>query len=279
MLTITEIKRLMEKFDFRPKKKAGQHFIIDRNIVDKLIRFADIGNEDLVLEIGAGIGNITRDIANVAKTVYALEFDKVLCNVLKTTLSGYVNIKPICQNILKFDFKAYGQKQKLRIIGNLPYYITTPILERIIENKDYIEDALLMVQKEMAERMLAKHGGKTYSPITCYVQYYTRPELKSIVKRNSFFPKPEVDSVLIYLKVLDTPSISVNNEKLFFKIVKTTFNQRRKMLSSSLGYKKRLGVDKEQARQILLKAGVAADKRPEALSLEEFARITNEFPG
>jgi len=279
MLTITEIKGLMDKFDFRPNKKAGQHFLIDRNIVDKLIGFADIRSEDSVLEIGAGIGNITRDIANAAKTVYALEFDKVLCSVLKTTLGGHANINPICQDILKFDFKAHGKKRKLRIIGNLPYYITSPILERIIENKDYVEDALLMVQKEVGERILAKSGGKTYSPITCYVQYYTRPEFKGVVKRNSFFPKPEVDSVLIYLKVLDTPSVSVNNENLFFKIVKTTFNQRRKMLSSSLGYKERLGVNKEQAKEILLKAGVAADKRPETLSLKEFARITNEFPG
>lgn len=267
----------MREYNFRPDKRLGQDFLIDRNIVDKIIHAAGITNKDVVVEIGAGVGNITKDVATIAKRLIGVEFDKRLFDILSETLRGYKNCELIREDILKFDFKPYAKEGKLKVIGNVPYYITTPILERIIENKDYIKDALLMVQKEVALRMVAKGPSKSYSPITCYVQYYTKPEFKGSVKSTSFFPKPEVDSALIYLKILDEPSVKVTDEKIFFKIVRSAFGQRRKMILSSLGNKKTLGLDKDQVRKMLTKSGIRPERRPEELSLEEFARIANEF--
>jgi len=279
VLTITQIKQLMREYGVRPNKRLGQDFIIDKNIADKIIKAAGIENNDVVLEIGAGFGNITKELAHIAKKVIAVEVDKGLFNILKKTLEGYENIELVHQDILKFDFGPYAQKEKLRIIGNIPYCITTPILEHIIDNKAYIKDALLMMQKEVAERIVAKSPNKAYSPITCYIQYYTKPEFKTVVKRTSFFPMPDVDSALIYLKVLTKPSVAVNNEGLFFKIIRTAFGQRRKMLLSSLSAKNQLGIEKGRFKEILLRAGVAPERRPESLTLEEFARIANELPG
>ncbi len=277
MLTISQIKQLMLEYDFRPNKRLGQDFLIDKNIADKIIKAACINADDVILEIGAGLGNITEEIAKAAKRVIAIEFDKRLFEILKKGLGGYANCELICADILKIDFRSYAASNKLRVIGNIPYYITTPILERIIENRDCIKDALLMVQKEVAARMLAKSGSESYSSISCYIRYYTNSELKAIVKKTSFFPRPEVDSALIYLRVLDTPSVAVDNEELFFKIIRGTFNQRRKMLLSSLSNKKMLGVDKEQIRETLGSLGISPQIRPEELDIEGFARIANAF--
>lgn len=275
----------MREYDFRPNKRLGQDFLIDRNIADKIIRFAGIDGDDTVLEIGAGIGNITEDIARTAKKVVAVEYDRRLCAILKENLSGCDNVEIVCRDILGFDIAPYAQGNKLKVIGNLPYYITSPILEYLITNSKYVSSALLMVQKEVGERMLAKEGGKALpaggrrSPISCYIQYYTRPGFKGVVKRTSFFPAPEVDSALIYLEILDSPSVAVRNEDMFFKVIKGAFNQRRKMLLSSLSYKKRLGFDKEKVKEVLGKAGVAPERRPETLSLKEFGRIADGFAG
>lgn len=279
MLTITQIKQLMREYGFRPNKRLGQNFLIDRNIVDKIISAADFNKGDVALEIGAGAGNITAEVAGLVKRVIAVEFDKKLCEVIKATLSGYKNIDFVSEDILKVDLKDFAKEDKVRIIGNLPYYITTPILERIIENRSYVIDALLMVQKEVAERMLAKAGDDAYGSLSCYLSYYTNPKFKTVVKRASFFPQPEVDSALIYLKILDSPSVSVNDEALLFKIIRGAFNQRRKTLLTSLANKKVLGIDKVKVNETLKRAAISAKIRPEMLSLEDFARITNESAG
>jgi 16S rRNA (adenine1518-N6/adenine1519-N6)-dimethyltransferase len=279
VLTLTEIKRLAREYDFQPNKRLGQNFLIDRNICASIIRAAGISRNDVVLEIGAGLGNITLDLAGAAKEVLAVEFDKRLCAILKDTLPSGGNIRLFCQDILKFDFKAHVRENRLRIIANMPYYITTPILEQIIENKEFIKDALLMVQKEVGERMLAKSASKVYSPISCYVQYNMKATRVAVVKKTSFFPQPEVDSVLILLEVRQMPLVKVKDEALLFKIIRGTFSQRRKMISSSLSHKNVLGLDKERIREMLSRAGVSANKRPEMISLEDFARITDAIAG
>lgn len=279
MLTITQIKQLLRDYGLRPNKRLGQNFIIDRNIVEKIIKFANLSAADTILEIGAGLGNITTDLAGLVNNVIAVEFDKGLCNLIKKTLSNYKTIEVVCQDILKFDIKAYAQKNKFKVLGNLPFYITTPVLEYLMKNRDYISGALLMVQKELGERLLAGPGGKVYGAISCYLNYYTRLEFKSVVKRTSFFPQPDVDSVLLHMEILDEPPVAVGDERLFFNIIRTAFNQRRKTLLSSLSHKDILSLDKGQIKNVLNNAGISPERRPESLSLEEFARISNGFRG
>lgn len=278
MLTITQIKALMREYDFRPLKRAGQNFLIDRNIVDKIISAADFSPDDVVIEIGAGLGNITADIAGLVKKVVAVEADKKLFAVMGDTLKGCANIELIHRDFLKFDISPYGRETRLRIVGNLPYYITTPILERLIENRSYIKDGLFMVQKEVGQRMSACPGSKLYGALSCYLGFYAKLELESVVKKTCFFPQPEVDSALIHLSILDDPAVAVRDEKLFFDIIRSAFNQRRKTLLSSLANKGIRGLGKDDIGEVLKKAGVARKERPESLGLEDFARIANEFP-
>lgn len=281
MLTITQIKQLMCDYNLRPNKRLGQNFIVDKNIVEKIIRFAGLSSGDVVLEIGAGLGNITTDIAKSVKKVIAVEFDKGLCEVLKKTLSGFKNVELVCQDILEFDFKGHSQNGKIKVIGNLPYYMTTPVLEHLIENRDYIIDALIMVQRELGERLLAPPGSRRCGSISYYLKFYAELEFKSVVKRACFFPKPDVDSILLYMKFLSRPAVHVNNEELLFKIVRSAFNHRRKTVLSSLSDKGMPGLTltKEEIRGILNNSGISPSRRPESLSLGEFARISDGFQG
>ncbi len=269
----------MQEYGFRPQKRLGQDFLIDRNILDKILRFSQIGPEDTVLEIGAGLGNITQEIADRARRVIAVEYDRRLFSLLqdRLTRAGYRNIEFICQDILELDLGRIAAGSKIKIIGNVPYYITTPIIELIIESRAFVRDAVLMVQKEVGERMLAASGSKTYSPLSCYIQFHTKPAFKSVVKRTSFYPRPEVDSALIRLDIPELPSVSVDDEKLFFRIVRGSFNQRRKMLLSSLDHLGFAGLDKEAIKELLRSCGVDWARRPESVNLEEFARIANAF--
>jgi len=269
----------MRDYGVRPNKRLGQNFIIDRNIVDKIIKFSDLNDDDIALEIGAGVGNITADLAGLAKKVIAVEFDKGFFKAASDLLRGYKNIELLCLDILKFDIMQKAQKAKFKIVGNLPYCITTPVLEYIIKNKGCIKGALLMVQREFGERLLASPGSRLYGSITCYLNYHTGLKLKSIVRRNSFFPQPDVDSVLLYVKILDTPSVFTHDEGLLFKVIRTAFGQRRKTLLSSLSHKNILGLDRAGVSAVLSRADISPDRRPETLSLKEFAGIVNMFPG
>lgn len=279
MLTISQIREILKEDGLRPNKKLGQNFLIDKNIADKILAFADIQKQDVVLEIGAGLGNATSELAAAAKKVIAVEFDKGLCRAARERLQGFKNIEFLCQDILKFDFKPLAPLGRIKIIGNLPYYITTPILERLIDNRGCIKNALLMVQREFADRMLAEPGSKAYGSLACFLGFYTDLEFMSVVKRNSFYPAPEVDSALVRLTPREGPPVPVKNEDLFFKIIRLTFNQRRKAVLSTLSNKKVLGLDKESVRGILERSAVPTNSRPESLSMEEFARITNECAG
>lgn len=268
----------MYEYGLKANKRLGQNFLIDRNIIDKITGFADLSGADVVLEIGAGLGNITADIAGRARKVIAVEFDKGLFAAMKSNLNGCKNVELICSDILKFDIRPYSNEGKIKVIGNLPFYITTPVLEYLMENRAYIKEALFMVQKELGKRLLAGAGSKLCGSISCYVSYYADLKLKSVVKRTCFFPRPDVDSVLLHLEILDKPSAEVNDEKLLFKIIRTAYSQRRKMLLSSLSNKNALGMDKGQIKDILIEAGISPERRPESLTLKEFARISNGFP-
>lgn len=277
MLTISQVREILKENGLRANRRLGQNFLIDKNIADKILAFADIQKQDVVLEIGAGLGNATSELAAAAKKVIAVEFDKGLCRAASERLRGFKNIEFLCQDILKFDFRPLASFGKIKIIGNLPYYITTPILERLIGNRARVKNALLMVQREFADRMLAKAGSKTYGSLACFLAFYADLEFMSVVKRSSFYPSPEVDSALVRLTPREGPPVSVKNEDLFFKIIRLTFNQRRKAILSTLSNKNVLGLNKESVRGALERSGVPANSRPESLGMEEFARIANEL--
>jgi 16S rRNA (adenine1518-N6/adenine1519-N6)-dimethyltransferase len=278
VLTISQIRDILRENGLKANRKLGQNFLIDKNIVNKILAFANIQKQDIVLEIGAGLGNATSELAKTAKKVIAVEFDKGLCRVAAQRLKGLENIEFICQDILKFDFKAsFAGQGGIKVIGNLPYCITTPILEQLVDNRAVIRDALVMVQREFADRMLAKPGSKAYGSLACFVGFYTEAEFMSAVKRTSFYPEPEVDSALVRLRPRQAPPVAVKEEDLFFKIIRLTFNQRRKTVLSTMAGKNALGLTREFVRTALEKAAVPADSRPETLGMEEFARIANEL--
>ncbi|MBI4336106.1 MAG: ribosomal RNA small subunit methyltransferase A, partial [Candidatus Omnitrophica bacterium] len=220
MLTITEIKELMREHGLRANKRLGQNFLIDKNIANKIINCAAVSGEDVVLEIGAGLGNITAEIASVAKKVIAVEFDKGFFGVLKKRMAGCKNCEFALEDILKFDFRAWSKGGALKIIGNIPYYITTPLFERFIQNRDCIKEAFLMVQKELGQRLTAAEGGRLYGSISCYVRFYAELKQNFIVKRDCFFPRPDVDSVFLSVRMRDIPAVRVADENLLFNIVR-----------------------------------------------------------
>lgn len=257
----------------KPKKKLGQNFLTDKNILRKLVASYGLSGSERVLEIGAGYGELTRLIAPHVRDLYALEIDRGLAGILKDNTSGQRNIKVINRDILKFDPRVYfkGTKGKIKVIGNIPYYITTPIIETIIGCRDKISSAFITVQKEFAERITAAKGGKEYGSFSCFVQYYTEPKVLFAIKKNSFFPPPKVDSCLLRLKMREAPAVKVKDEKVFFKIIRAAFNQRRKTLRRSLR-----GILPAQKLNAFLSASPAGpDARPEELSLSDFARLEN----
>lgn len=278
MLTKSQLIGLFSEYNLKPLKRFGENYLIDGNIKDKIISEARPEEGDIILEIGPGLGALTIDLAKSGARIYAVEKDRKIYALLKDIArDDFPNLELSCGDILKFDFKNIASSKKIKVVGNLPYYITTPILEWLIKNKDFIESILVTVQKEVAERLTASPGGEYYSSISCFVQYYTKPEYVYTIKRNSFYPSPKVDSSLIRLDVLAKPSVEVSDEELFFRIVRGAFNQRRKSIINSLSRKAVLNISKERLADILRLAGVEPNLRPEVLSLSDFAKIANSF--
>lgn len=263
----------------RPNKRLGQNFLIDKNIVEKIIALSEISREDTVIELGAGMGNITADIAVAAKKVIAVEFDKGLCGVLRDIIVETKNIEPVCSDILKLDLERLARNGRLKVIGNLPYYITTPVLERLIGARQSIKDALLMVQRELGERLLAPPGSRRCGSISHYLRFYAEMESKCLVRKTCFFPRPDVDSLLLYIKFRSRPAVAVKNEELLFKIIRAAFNHRRKTILSSLSYNEQIGLARKRFTDILDTCGIMPSRRPESLTLEEFARISDGIKG
>ncbi len=276
MLTKTELKNIFEEYDFSPLKRFGENYLIDKNIKNKIIREAGISNTDTVLEIGPGLGALTIDIADTGAEVFAVEKDPKAFRILGELVFGrYPNLHLFNDDILKFDIKKNVNSKPIKVLGNLPYYVTTPIIELIIQNGSVIDSALIVIQKEVAARLSAEPGSKDYSSISCFVQYYMLPEYLYTIKRTSFHPVPEVDSSLIRLSMRREPPVKVKDEELLFKIIRGSFNQRRKSIINSLSREAVLGTTKSDLVEVLNRAGVDPASRPEDLSLSDFASITN----
>ena len=269
---------VLQKYRFNFQKKFGQNFLIDTHVLDKIIDASGVKEDDFVLEIGPGIGTMTQYLCERAREVVAVEIDKNLIPILSDTLKNYSNVTVINEDILKLDIcklaEEKNQGKPIKVVANLPYYITTPIIFNLLEQRLPMERLVAMVQKEVAERMVAKPGGKDYGALSVSIQYYTEPEIAFIVPPESFIPAPNVDSAVIVCKRRTVPPVEVCDEKLFFKVVKAAFSVRRKMLSNAL---KNMGISSVQAAAWLERAGIDPKRRGETLSLADFASLTNCF--
>ena len=265
---------ILHKFKLRADKKLGQNFLIDENVVRKIVEAAELTAADTVLEVGPGIGTLTQGLAEAQAQVVAVELDKRLLPVLDTTLEGYDNVRIVSGDILKVDIMAEVGKENFKVCANLPYYITTPIIFALLEKRLPMERLVAMVQKEVAERMAARPGGRDYGALSVAIQYYTEPEIAFIVPPSSFIPAPAVDSAVIVCKRRAKPPVEVEDEAVFFRVVKAAFSLRRKMLSNAL---KNMGITSEQCSQWLALAGIDGKRRGETLTLQDFAALANTF--
>ena len=281
MLPKSQLIEVFKKSGFHPLKRLGENYLIDANIKDKIIASADIKDTDTIIEIGPGLGALTFTLASSGARVYAVEKDKKAYSILKDLAGNDLpNLKLFNADILEFDLKAISGIGKLKVVGNLPYYITTPIIEYLINNRKSIKSILITVQKEVANRLLAAAGSDSYSSISCFVQYYTRPRYIHTIRRTSFYPVPEVDSSLIGLEVLEmSPRVNVGDEELFFRLIRGAFNQRRKAILNSLSRDAVLGISKEKLSKVLKEVGIDPAARPEKIGLSAFARLANSLAG
>ena len=269
------IKSLAAEFGFVFSKGLGQNFLTDANVLDQIVAAASPQNG--VLEIGPGFGVLTYALAEASEKVVAIEIDQRLFPVLDYTLAAFDNVKIIQDDVLKMDIKsllaAEFPQKKISIAANLPYYITTPIVTRLLEAKLPLENIVVMVQKEVAQRFCARAGSKDYGAITLLCQYYAEPEIVTVVPANRFFPAPKVDSAVVRFRMLEEPSISVKDERLFFKTVKFAFAQRRKTLLNCLA--NGFGMEKEQISNLLMGLGIDPQIRGEKLAIAEFGKIAD----
>lgn len=267
---------VLQKYRFRFQKKYGQNFLIDTRVLDKIIAAAEITEEDCVLEIGPGIGTMTQYLAERAGEVVAVEIDGNLIPILEETLSAYKNVTIIHQDILKMDVEGLARERgkPLKVVANLPYYITTPIIMGLFEKHVPLKNITVMVQKEVADRMQAGPGTKDYGALSLAVQYYAKPEVVANVPPNCFIPRPNVGSAVVRMDRYEAPPVQVEEGKLF-AIIRAAFNQRRKTLANSLGNALELGISKERTGEALERMGLPVTVRGEALSLEQFAELSN----
>jgi len=277
--TPSKTKEIIEKNDFNFKKNFGQNFLIDQNILDNIIEAAEITKDDFVLEIGPGIGSLTQYLAENAGKVVAVEIDKTLIPILRETLAGYENLEIINEDVLKLDInKLIDEKNSgkpIKVVANLPYYITTPIIMELLERRMNVKSITVMVQKEVADRMQARPKTKDYGALTATVQYYSDAKINFIVPPGCFMPRPNVDSAVITLNIRHDSIYDVKDEKLMFRIIKAAFGQRRKTLLNGLNNTANLNLSKEDLTNAVIELGVDERIRGEALSVEEFARLSN----
>lgn len=270
---------VLKKYGFSFRKKYGQNFLIDESVLEGIIDTAEITKDDFVLEIGPGIGTLTQYLATYAGRVCAVEIDRALLPILEDTLSGWDNVTVLNADILKTDIRAIAEKENggapLKLCANLPYYITTPILMGLFESGAPFSQLTVMVQKEVAERMIAEPGSKTYGALSLAVRYYTDPEISFIVEPESFMPRPKVESAIVHMKRHSTPPVSVKDEKMLFDVIRASFNERRKTLQNGIANYAGFSYSKEQVGEALDKCGLERTVRGEKLSLEEFARLAD----
>lgn len=273
---------ILNKYKFVFQKKFGQNFLIDTHVLDKIISSANITKDDFVLEIGPGIGTMTQYLAEAAGRVVAVEIDKNLIPILvEDTLSEYDNVSVINGDILKLNINELVERENssrpIKVVANLPYYITTPIIMGLFESHVPLDSITIMVQKEVADRMQAEPGSKNYGALSLAVQYYAKPYIVANVPPNCFMPRPTVGSAVIRLKAYDKPPVDVRDERFMFKLIRASFNQRRKTLVNGLNNSPELNFSKEKIVEALDSIGEAANIRGETLTLEQFARLSNSL--
>ncbi|MDF2842141.1 MAG: dimethyladenosine transferase [Herbinix sp.] len=270
---------VLNKYKFVFQKKFGQNFLIDTHVLDKIVQAAEITKDDFVLEIGPGIGTLTQYLCENAREVVAVEIDRMLIPILEDTLSEYDNVSIINNDILKLDINVLVQERNqgrpIKVVANLPYYITTPIIMDLFERQLPLINITVMVQREVADRMQASPGTKDYGALSLAVQYFAKPYIAANVPPNCFMPRPNVGSAVIKLTTHEKPIIDVKDERLMFRLIRASFNQRRKTLVNGLNNSPELPFSKEEILQALERIGMIENIRGEALSLEEFAKLTN----
>lgn len=272
---------VLQKYNFIFQKKYGQNFLIDPHVLEKIVDAAQITTEDCVLEIGPGIGTMTQYLAESAREVVAVEIDRALIPILEDTLSAYDNVTVINQDIMKVDVQQLVQERNqgrpIKVVANLPYYITTPIIMSLLEKHVPLQSITIMVQKEVADRMQVGPGTKDYGALSLAVQYYAKPDVVANVPANCFMPRPGVDSAVIRLTRYPQPPVEVRDERHMFAMIRASFNQRRKTLANGLA--NGMGIPREQVVEALEEMGLSATIRGEALTLEQFAQLSNRLNG
>ena len=265
---------ICKRFDIKMSKKLGQNFLIKRGIVDEIVKAADLRDGEPILEIGPGIGTLTQGLAQSGANVTAIELDTRLLEVLDTTLAQYGNVKIVHGDVLKLDVPSIMNHEPFKVVANLPYYITTPIIMSLLESRLPIERLVVMVQKEVALRMVAEPGTKDYGALSVAVQYYTKPDIVLDVPPKSFLPAPAVTSSVIRCVLRDKPPVDVIDERLFFRVVKAGFAQRRKTFANTM---KTTGLSKDRIEELLAKANIDGQRRGETFTLQEFADVANAW--
>ena len=270
---------VLQKYNFNFQKKFGQNFLIDTRVLEEIIDAAEITKDDFVLEIGPGIGTMTQYLCEAAREVVAVEIDTNLIPILKDTLSAYDNVEVLNQDILKVDIASLAKERNndkpIKVVANLPYYITTPIIMGLFESRVPIDSITIMVQKEVADRMQEGPGSKEYGALSLAVQYYAKPEIVVNVPPSCFMPQPKVGSAVIRLTRHEQSPVEVEDEKLMFQVIRASFNQRRKTLANGLNNFGGFGLSKEEIQTCIEELGVPVNIRGEALSLEQFAQLAN----
>lgn len=272
-----QVKAFLRRTNIRPKKHLGQNFLIDENILNKIISVSDLTEDDLALEIGAGLGHLTMKLAEVARKVISLELDDRLFAELQRTSTQYANIELIHADVLKFDLSALFQifpRNRTKVVANLPYYITTPVLLKLLELRSSIQTCVLMVQEEVAQRIIAPPANKTYGSLTIVVNYHAEPQIALKVPATCFYPVPKVNSALLLLKMRESPRVQVKNEKLFFQIVRSAFMYRRKTLKNAL-MRSGLSLSTDTIYTAFEQLNIEPNRRGETLSIEEFADLAD----
>ena len=278
---------VVSQYDFDFRKRFGQNFLVDEGVILRALEAAEVGKEDVIFEIGPGIGTLTQYLCEAAHSVAAIEIDRKLIPILEDTLKKYDNVRIINEDVLKTDLldlvREYeagrmnqpGQKHLLKIVANLPYYITTPILMALMQQRIPAQSVTVMVQKEVADRMTARPGSKDYGSLSIAVQYYSRPQIVEIVPPESFIPRPKVTSAVVRMELYEEPPVKPADEKLFIAITRAAFEQRRKTLVNALGSNQALSCSKDSIREALEKMGKSPSVRGEALSMEEFIQLSD----
>ena len=276
----SQTKGLLAKHNFIPKKKLGQNFIIDASYVERIVGAADLSEKDLVIVIGTGLGALTKELSLRARQVISIEYDKILYEIGREILKECGNVELIRDDFLKLALvKLLKGYKTYKVVANVPYYITAPIITKLIETKPGFSIAVLTVQREVGERLTAAPGSKEYGTLSIYVQYFNDVSIVSFIPRSAFLPHPAVSSAIVKMTPRKEPPVKVDNEELFFKVVHAAFEYRRKTLRNSLVMSTNLGISKDTIDSALKSSGIDGERRGETLSLEEFARLANSFYG